>query len=591
MTLANKVQQFNDDADIAHEIIHGDASTTVETENGSVRSFAKVLADFAASIGSSLIGFIQDGTGAVARSVQSKLRDSVSVLDFMTEAQRGDVVSGVGSINVTAAIEAAWNATQAKPFGGSIEFPAGAYRITPGVLNLTASKWFRLHGAGRATQFFGDGTASGTLFAITASGNANGAVIENIGFVAPVSGTTNAFDLTNANVFHFNKVFFKGQDTDVSMSESFATRFTRCVHSNTRGSAVHTETLAHNTVIDACNYYGVGVTNVKPALNFSDASGNIVIINSDFEGCYRDGSFENVTSLTFDNNYSEYSAASELAFVGTCSAVSIEGCRLSDGAPLIIDNVIGLTFKRNTLKNQVVSLGASVTNVQEGDNVIQGTSAINMASIKVNSSATGVAPSIEAVDHVAATARLDYKTKGAAAHYFYANGVLQASVEYTANCANRAAIYGGEEGGYVAFRPVGGTNCSARISARGNGEVGIFTNSLTNLVMTFSHVASADNWIQATPGAAGSPVQLVAKGNTDSNVNIVVKPKGATGQAQLQAGDSSTKVGVNNTGIGFYGATPAAKPSITGSRGGNAALADLLTKLANLGLITDGTSA
>lgn len=33
-----------------------------------------------------------------------------------------------------------------------------------------------------------------------------------------------------------------------------------------------------------------------------------------------------------------------------------------------------------------------------------------------------------------------------------------------------------------------------------------------------------------------------------------------------------------------------AKPTITGSRGGNAALANLLTQLANYGLITDGTT-
>ncbi len=38
------------------------------------------------------------------------------------------------------------------------------------------------------------------------------------------------------------------------------------------------------------------------------------------------------------------------------------------------------------------------------------------------------------------------------------------------------------------------------------------------------------------------------------------------------------------------GATVAAKPTVTGSRGSNAALADLLTKLAAMGLITDGTS-
>ena len=43
--------------------------------------------------------------------------------------------------------------------------------------------------------------------------------------------------------------------------------------------------------------------------------------------------------------------------------------------------------------------------------------------------------------------------------------------------------------------------------------------------------------------------------------------------------------------IGYNGAAPVAKASITGSRGGNAALADLLTKGATAGLWTDGTSA
>lgn len=42
---------------------------------------------------------------------------------------------------------------------------------------------------------------------------------------------------------------------------------------------------------------------------------------------------------------------------------------------------------------------------------------------------------------------------------------------------------------------------------------------------------------------------------------------------------------------GFFGATPAAKPTVTGSRDGNAALASLITALATLGLVTDSTTA
>jgi hypothetical protein len=43
--------------------------------------------------------------------------------------------------------------------------------------------------------------------------------------------------------------------------------------------------------------------------------------------------------------------------------------------------------------------------------------------------------------------------------------------------------------------------------------------------------------------------------------------------------------------LSFYGSAAVAKPTVTGSRGGNAALASVLTALANLGLMTDSSSA
>jgi hypothetical protein len=42
--------------------------------------------------------------------------------------------------------------------------------------------------------------------------------------------------------------------------------------------------------------------------------------------------------------------------------------------------------------------------------------------------------------------------------------------------------------------------------------------------------------------------------------------------------------------LGFFGATPASKPTVSGSKGSNAALGSLLTALAALGLITDSSS-
>lgn len=59
---------------------------------------------------------------------------------------------------------------------------------------------------------------------------------------------------------------------------------------------------------------------------------------------------------------------------------------------------------------------------------------------------------------------------------------------------------------------------------------------------------------------------------------------------ELCNGGSVVKIAINATGIGFFAAAPVAKPTVTGSRGANAALASLLTALAGLGLLTDSSS-
>jgi hypothetical protein len=47
----------------------------------------------------------------------------------------------------------------------------------------------------------------------------------------------------------------------------------------------------------------------------------------------------------------------------------------------------------------------------------------------------------------------------------------------------------------------------------------------------------------------------------------------------------------NDGSVGFFGAGGVTRPNVTGSRGGNAALASLITGLSQLGLITDSTTA
>jgi hypothetical protein len=70
--------------------------------------------------GSSLVGYLPAGTGAVATTVQAKLRQTTSVFDFMTAAQQADVMAGTASVGVTAAIQAAHDALPST--GGDILF-------------------------------------------------------------------------------------------------------------------------------------------------------------------------------------------------------------------------------------------------------------------------------------------------------------------------------------------------------------------------------------------------------------------------------------------------------------------------------------
>lgn len=107
-----------------------------------------------------------------------------------------------------------------------------------------------------------------------------------------------------------------------------------------------------------------------------------------------------------------------------------------------------------------------------------------------------------------------------------------------------------------------------------------------------SDLATYNLLIQAQSAYSGATT------NKDGG-HVVIKggaryTSGTDGGVQLKGGDGTTVFQIDMAGgarIGFYGATPAAKPTVTGSRGGNAALASLLTALSGQGLLTDSSSA
>jgi hypothetical protein len=109
----------------------------------------------------------------------------------------------------------------------------------------------------------------------------------------------------------------------------------------------------------------------------------------------------------------------------------------------------------------------------------------------------------------------------------------------------------------------------------------------TGASLRVKNFPAAVNYLEACGDANPNPYLIASGAAADVNLNFA--PKGS-GAVVVKAGNGAVKIQANNTGLGFHGAAPVAKPTITGSRGGNAALTSLLTQLNATGLINDQTT-
>lgn len=156
-------------------------------------SAAAVLTQLALSIGTSLIGFIQAGVGAVLRTLQSKLRETVSVTDY------GAVIGT--STDSTTYIQAAITANPGKTI------------VFPGNFKITARLWVQADG----TRLAGIGASSGVT-QFTAN-------IDSVLFAPSTFGTSAAF-LNNVGIEHMS---ITHDSTVAAVHTSGAgVRFTQC---------------------------------------------------------------------------------------------------------------------------------------------------------------------------------------------------------------------------------------------------------------------------------------------------------------------------------------------------------------------------
>jgi hypothetical protein len=118
-------------ADLASTTIGKGAALVAFEGGGNVQ-------DLKEAQGSSLVGFLQAGTGAAQRTAQDKLRENVSVKDF--GAVGDGVADDTGAINLALSHLAAIG-------GGTLYFPQGTYKTTAEIL-INSGK-IRLVGTGK----------------------------------------------------------------------------------------------------------------------------------------------------------------------------------------------------------------------------------------------------------------------------------------------------------------------------------------------------------------------------------------------------------------------------------------------------------
>ncbi len=152
-----------------------------------------------APTGSSLVGFIQSGTGAVARTVQDKAREIVDTADFDSSP------SATSSVN-TAAFQAAVTAVQGT--GAKLIIPPGNYRI-----NAAITAKYPIAIDGQMAQIYQETpNTDAFVFDKAGAGASNYQYVFDVQnlVVATVAGLGNAFVFRNINESSFKNLYVAG---------------------------------------------------------------------------------------------------------------------------------------------------------------------------------------------------------------------------------------------------------------------------------------------------------------------------------------------------------------------------------------------
>jgi hypothetical protein len=286
------------------------------TAQGYLDIFAEasaLRADLAAASGSSLVGFLQAGASAVARTTQVKLREIVSVLDFGADP--------TGVTDSTAAIQAAIDDVSV---GATILFPSGTYKATSQLL-VSGKGQLTFLGERGAKLLFTDGAYIGLLFT-----NVSGqCLVENL----MIHGTNNVSPAITLLKATGNSAYMTIQNCQFAFASIGVllaqTYIMRMLNNNYAGcNTAFKATTDEGSVADLAligETFGTCLIGSNPVVDIKYPTTRIV-------GCYWELQTNAKQSLYFQDG-SQYATVSACQFeesgelfIGVSNQITISGC-------------------------------------------------------------------------------------------------------------------------------------------------------------------------------------------------------------------------------------------------------------------------
>lgn len=353
-------------------VLKTSAGVTIATYDNVTGNASGIYASFAASSGSSLIGFIQNGVGAVATTVQAKLRQTVSVKDF------GAV--GDGTTNDTAAIQLAVN--YAASSGKTLVVPAGNYLSTTGDVYL--SPGINIVGEGQGITTFTLGNGATTAYFWYSGSRADPGLYQFSNFTITGSWLTSSVQNSTALIV----LNFATTATPTSI-----VTFNNIEASYSRGFGIVTDVTARSEAIN-CYVHHMN----RDGISFSDCQDKVFI------NCQVEHAADNGISGHVTNGFSQAPVTARLT-MDNCRLIDTYGAAFLGVSEATISNVYctrskGIAFSIGTYINSpqqgwISTRQITISNLVIEDTINQsvdgtGTAAVGLQMGTYNAIGTGL---------------------------------------------------------------------------------------------------------------------------------------------------------------------------------------------------------